>query len=152
MIAFIEYVPGVIFTVCGVCTIGIICGWPAAHWIGRKLGDILSCLPTERFQKAPPLLGIPRAMVMRGDIHGAVAKYEEMLVEYPAEKELHYRLLELVLGRLGDHSHGEAILRRALEKVPGARDRESLVNLHDSILSGDYHPGAGPPHWLASSV
>ncbi len=141
MIAFIDQVPKVIFMVCGVCTLGILAGWPAAHWIGRKMAEFLSGLPTARFARPSPLFGIPRSMTMRGDLHGAVAKYEEMLLEYPAERELYYRLYEIVLGRLNDQSHAADILQRAMRNLPREHDREVMLELQAEIISGSYHPG-----------
>ena len=141
MIAFIDQVPKVTCMVCGVCTLGILAGWPAALWIGRKMAEFLSGLPTARFVRPSPLFGIPRSMAMRGDLHGAVAKYEEMLLEYPAERELYYRLYEIVLGRLGDPSHAADILQRAMQNLPHEHDREVMRELQSEIISGSYHPG-----------
>jgi len=142
MIAFVDQVPKVIFMVCGVCTLGILAGYPAAHWIGRKMGEFLSCLPAERFAKATPLFGIPRTMAMRGDLPGAVAKYEEMLLIYPAERELYYRLYEIVLGRLNDPSRAADVLQRAMQNLPHEHDREVLLDLQAEIINGSYHPGS----------
>jgi hypothetical protein len=140
MLLFVEEVPKVTFMVAGVCTLGILLGYPAAHWIGKKLGDYLSFLPTDRFARPQPALGIPKAKAMRGDLEGAAAAYEELLLIHPQEKEIHFRLLEVALGGLRREDYAERVLRRGLENLKLAGDRDALVKLGDSIRHGEYHP------------
>lgn len=135
-----ELFPKVTFMVCGVCILGIILGYPAAHVIGKKVAEFLSFLPTERFTKAPPALGIPATKAMRGDLHGAVDSYEELLLSYPHEKEIYFRLLEVVLGPLKMEEYGENVLQRGLANLQGESERAALLNLSHAIRSGDYHP------------
>ncbi|RYD22493.1 MAG: hypothetical protein EOP88_07865 [Verrucomicrobiaceae bacterium] len=132
--------PKVIFMVCGVCTIGIIVGWFAAQVMGKKVADFLTFLPTERFATAPPAMGIPASKAMSGDLHGAVDSYEELLLKYPHDKEIYFRLLEVVLGPLKMEAYGENVLQRGFANLEKEADRKNLRDLCDAIRSGDYHP------------
>jgi hypothetical protein len=126
--------------VAGVCMIGIIVGYPMALIIGKKLAEFLTFLPTERFSKAPPAMGIPATLIKRGDLHGAVDAYEALLLKYPRDKEVYMRLLEVVLGPLKMEEYGENVLRRGLKKMKTKADRQALKELSRSIRRGQYHP------------
>ncbi|RYD48199.1 MAG: hypothetical protein EOP85_04035 [Verrucomicrobiaceae bacterium] len=136
----IEAFSKVTMMVSGVCIVGIIVGYPAAHWIGKRVASFLTFLPTERFSKAPPALGIPATKVMRGDLHGAVDSYEELLLSHPQDKEIYMRLLEVVLGPLKMDEYGENVLRRGMATLKDPSDRRALKKLYQAIRSGDYHP------------
>ncbi len=138
--AFIEYVPQVCLMVGLVAAIGIALGYPFAHLIGGRLAEFLSFLPREKFLKPQPALGIPATKASRGDLQGAVESYEELLLEHPHEREIYYRLLEIVMGPLHDEEYGEEVLRRGLANLKLESEKTVLLNLHDSIRSGSYHP------------
>lgn len=140
LIAFIEEVPRVCFLVAMTCAIGIIVGYPAAHWIGAKVGEILSCLPTDRFAKAPPALGIPASKAVRGDFDGAIEDYEKLLIDHPGEKEIYFRLLEITLGPMHMEQYGGDVLRRGLEKLTCETERTALLKYAEAIRRGDYTP------------
>lgn len=136
----LELFPKVTFMVCGVCTIGIIAGYFAAQVIGKKVAEFMTFLPMDRFTKAPPALGIPATKAMRGDLHGAVNSYEELLLAHPHEKEIYLRLLEVVLGPLKMEEYGENVLQRGLVNLKDESGRQALLLLSEAIRSGDYHP------------
>ena len=118
----------------------ILCGFPAAHWIGGKMGEFISCLPTEKYAVAPPALGIPASKAVRGDLQGAVEAYEELLLVHPHEKEIYFRLLEIVLGPMAMEQYGEDVLQRGLRNLKSGPERLALISLADSIRGGEYHP------------
>lgn len=122
------------------CMAGIVVGYPVAVWVGRKLGGFLTFLPAERFDKAPPALGIPAAMVMHGDLKGAVLEYEKLLLSHPREREIHARLLEIALGPLADEDYGAAVLNRALHALKDKSDHVWLRELASDIREGRYQP------------
>jgi hypothetical protein len=138
--AFLHYVPHVCLMVAIVCTIAMLAGYPAAHWIGGRLADFLSFLPKEKFQKPQPALGIPATKAVRGDLHGAVEAYEELLVDHPHEQEIYCRLLEIVMGPLHLDEYAEDVLRRGLANLKLPSEKVVLINLSESIRSGSYHP------------
>lgn len=140
MLSFVEHFHKVTFMVAGVCALGIIVGYPVALLIGKKMAEFLTFLPTERFSKAPPALGIPATKVMRGDLHGAVDAYEKLLLTHPRDKEVYIRLLEVVLGPLKMEEYGENVLRRGLKNLRKKSDRQALKELCRAIRSGQYHP------------
>ena len=138
--AFIEHVPKVILMVCICCVIGIAIGYPAAQWLGAKFAEILSCLPKEKFSKPQPALGIPASKAVRGDLAGAVEGYEALLLSHPKDKEIYFRLLEIVLGPMKLEDYGEEILQRGLENLATEGERLVLIKLSLSLRNGDYHP------------
>lgn len=138
--AFIEHVPKVILLVCLCCVIGIAIGYPAAHWLGARLADILTFLPKDKFAEPQPALGIPASMAVRGDLEGAVAGYEALLLKHPKEKEIYCRLLEIVLGPMKLDDYGEDVLQRGLKNLATDGERLVLVKLGQSLRNGEYHP------------
>lgn len=136
----LEAFPRVCLMVVAACTIGIIVGYPAAHWIGGKMAAFLTFQPQERFAKAQPALGIPSAKAMGGDLQGAVDGYEELLTAHPHEREIHFRLLELSLGPMRSEEYGERVLQRGLASLPDKADRAALLTLAREIREGSYRP------------
>lgn len=138
--AFIEHIPKVILLVCLCCVIGIAIGYPAAHWLGARLAEILTFLPKDKFTEPQPALGIPATKAIRGDLEGAVAGYEALLIQYPKEKEIYCRLLEIVLGPMKLEEYGENVLQRGLKNLASDSERLVLLKLSQSIRNGEYHP------------
>lgn len=136
----IEAFPKVCLIIAGTCLIGMMIGYPAAHWIGGKVAAFLSFLPQERFAKPEPALGIPAAKAMRGDLQGAVESYEQLLATHPREKEIHFRLIELLLGPMHAEERGEQALQRGLANLTEAADRAALLTIAREIREGSYHP------------
>lgn len=139
-IDFITSVALILVMVGGTVAIGIATGYPAAVWIGNRLGDFLSFLPRERFDVAPPPLGIAAAKAAKGDLAGAVDSYEEMLAEHPGDREIYIRLIELLLGPLDQVERGEEVLRQGLRELPDERDREVLVKVCAALKNGSHRP------------
>lgn len=127
-------------TIGGGTLIGIATGCPFATWIGNRVGDFLSFLPRERFEVAPPPLGIAASKAANGDLAGAVDSYESMLADHPGDREIYIRLIELLLGPLDREKRGEEILRQGLRQLPDERDREILVNVSAALRNGTHRP------------
>ena len=140
MIDFLEAFAKVCLMVGGICVVAILLGWPAAHWIGGKVATFLTFLPTEKFLKPQPALGIPATLAMRGDLHGAVAAYEELLLVHPHEHEIYFRLLEIVLGPLALAEYGDDVLCRGVANLPGESEKAALVRLAHELRDGSYKP------------
>ncbi len=124
----------------GCVAAGIVTGYPAAHWFGQKLADLLSCLPTEKFVKSPPAYGIPASKAIRGDLDGAMESYELLLLDHPHDKQIYIRMLEIAFGPLHAPEYGENILQRGLENLPLESERAAIVSLSQALLSGEFHP------------
>ena len=139
-VSFIEAFARICIIVGILCTVGILVGYPAAHWIGGKMAAFLSCLPTEKFTKAPPALGIPASKAVRGDLTGAIEDYEKLLIDHPAEKEIYFRLLEITLGPMHMEQYGEEILQRGLQNLTCESERAALQKYSEAIRCGDYTP------------
>lgn len=138
--AFLEHVPKVILLVCLCCVIGIAIGYVAAQWFGARLAEILTFLPKEKFAAPQPAMGIPASMAVRGDLEGAVAGYEALLLSHPKEKEIYCRLLEIVLGPMKLDDYGEEILQRGFRNLATAGERLVLLKLSEDLRNGGYHP------------
>ena len=136
----LQTLPIVILTVCLCCAIGIAVGYPAAQWLGARCAEILSCLPKEKFSEPQPALGIPASKAVRGDLEGAVADYEALLLDHPANKELYCRLLEIVLGPMKREEYGEEILQRGIMNLANDGERLVILKLSQSLRNGEYHP------------
>ena len=138
--SFIEYIPRVILAVCICCVIGICVGYPVAKWLGARMAEILSCLPKEKFSEPQPALGIPASKAVRGDLAGAVAGYEALLVNHPKNKEIYCRLLEIVLGPMKLEDYGEDVLQRGMKNLTSEGEKLVLLRLSQSLRNGEYHP------------
>lgn len=136
----LEAFPVVCLMVAIACAIGIATGYPAAHWIGQKFAEVLSCLPTEKFLKAPPALGIPATRAIRGDLEGAVEGYEDLLLEHPHEKEIYFRLLEIALGPMHASEYGDDVLQRGLMNLQGGSERLALLRFSQELKNGEFRP------------
>ncbi|WP_193210935.1 hypothetical protein [Luteolibacter marinus] len=141
-VGFIGSVGLILLMIGGVAAIGIATGYPASLWISARLADLLSFLPRERFDAPQPPLGIGAARAAQGDFEGAVDAYEEMRERHPEVREIHVRLLEIVLGPLDDPIRGEAILQRGLAALQSEDDRAVLRKVSEAIRSGDRRPFA----------
>ena len=139
-VSFIETFARICMTVGIICTIAILAGYPAAHWIGGQLAALLSCLPTEKFTKAPPALGIPASKAVRGDLAGAIEDYEKLLIVHPAEKEIYFRLVEITLGPLHEEAYGEDVLQRGVKNLKCESERIALLKFAEAIRHGDFTP------------
>ncbi|MEO5915309.1 MAG: hypothetical protein ABIS50_13835 [Luteolibacter sp.] len=139
-VSFIQAFLVVLMMVTGCVVIGIATGYPAAHWIGRKFAELLSCLPTEKFAKAQPAYGIPASKAIRGDLEGAMESYEQLLLDHPQEKQIYLRMLEIAFGPLHAPEYGEDILQRGLKNLTGEADRAALYHLSLAIQNGEFTP------------
>lgn len=140
MIAAVEIVEAfarLLLLMAGLIALGIFLGYPAAHWVGRKFAEVLSCLPAERFLRPQPALGIPASMAIHGDFVGAMESYEGLLLDHPAEKQIYFRMLEIALGPLHAVDYGEAILRRGLGNLPDEKVRASLIRHYEALCHGE---------------
>lgn len=139
----IDLLTGIILifvTIGGGTLIGIATGYPVATWLGQRLADFLSFLPRERFEVAPPPLGIAASKAANGDLAGAVDSYQSMLVDHPGDREIYIRLIELLLGPLDRVERGEEILRQGLRHLSDPRDREVLVKVSAALRNGSHRP------------
>lgn len=125
--------------VAGLALGGIIFGIPIAKWIGEKIGDVLSFLPTEKFNKIQPLISQGVSLGMQGRLHEAAFVYERYLKKHPDNLDLYTHLLDLAFGPLNDYDYGEVIIKRS-QKYLNKRCRRVLKHHRDSILNGSYTP------------
>ncbi|MES2661450.1 MAG: hypothetical protein V4689_22720 [Verrucomicrobiota bacterium] len=136
LLAFVK----ILLMVAGCVVIGICTGYPAAQWIGRKFAELLSCLPTEKFAKPQPAMGIPASKAIRGDLDGAMESYEQLLLDHPQEKQIYLRMLEIAFGPLHAPDYGEDILQRGLQNLTCASERAAILSLSQALISGDFRP------------
>ncbi len=137
---FLEAFVKILLMVAGCVVVGIAAGYPAAHWIGRKFAEILSCLPMEKFAKPQPALGIPATKAIRGDLEGAVESYEELLLEHPQEREIYFRLLEIALGPMHSPEYGDDVLQRGLLNLTGESERLALLHFSQELRNDEFRP------------
>jgi hypothetical protein len=131
----------VMFIIAGIIgLIGITLGYPAAHWIGEKVANIFSCLPTEKYDRVLPALGIPASKAVRGDLLGAIDGYENLLIDYPQEEEIYSRLLEITLGPMNMPEYGEEVLQRGLLNLKLESEQIALLKFSQAIKNGDFRP------------
>jgi hypothetical protein len=140
IVAIAKALPLIAFILTASMAFGYFCGYPVAHWLSQKLADLLSCLPTEQFETPRPRLGVPASLAVRGELDAAAAAYEELLESHPAEKEIHFRLLELVLGPMRRADYGEQVLERGMENLIHEADRAAFFKLYGEMHSGVYKP------------
>lgn len=133
----VESFARILLLMAGLITLGICLGYPAAHWVGRKFAEVLSCLPTERFLRPQPALGIPASMAIHGDLAGAMESYELLLLDHPAEKQIYFRMVEIALGPLHAPEYGERILLRGLENLSDEKVRASLIRHYEALSHGE---------------
>ncbi|MEJ6579028.1 MAG: hypothetical protein QNL33_00685 [Akkermansiaceae bacterium] len=131
--------PVAVFIVAGLAIGGIIFGIPIARWLGERLGDVLSFLPTDKFSKTLPLISQGTALGMQGRLHEAAFVYEKLLKTHPGNLELYCHLLDLAFGPLNDHAYGEVLIKRG-DKHLNQRGRNYLRLHRDSILTGRAYP------------
>jgi hypothetical protein len=124
----------------GICLVAILLAYPFAHWIGRWVANFLTFLPSEKFLRPPPALGIPRTLALRGDLEGALEGYEKLLTAHPQHLEIYIRLLEIALGPLAMESYGEDILQRGLANVTEPSSRAALIRLAHELRCGEFKP------------
>ena len=136
LLAFVK----ILLMVAGCVFIGICIGYPAAQWIGRKFAELLSCLPTEKFAKAPPAYGIPASKAIRGDLFGAMESYEQLLLDHPQDKQIYLRMLEIAFGPLHAPEYGENILQRGLKNLTRETERAVILSLTQELQSGQFMP------------
>jgi len=139
ILAASETSPVAVFIVAGLALGGIIFGIPIARWLGEKLGNILSFLPTEEFNKIQPLISQGIALGMQGRLHEAAFAYEKLLKTHPANLELYCHLLDLAFGPLNDHDYGEVLIKRGDRRL-NERGRNYLRLHRDHILTGRSYP------------
>ena len=136
LLAFVK----ILLMVAGCVVAGICAGYPAAQWIGRKFAEILSCLPTPKFSKAPPAYGIPASKAIRGDLAGAMACYEQLLLDHPQDKQIYLRMLEITFGPLHAPEYGENVLQRGLQNLTSESEQAAILSLSQALKSGDFTP------------
>jgi tetratricopeptide (TPR) repeat protein len=77
-----------------------------------------------------PCRSIAQAKRARGDYRAALAAYEEVLAEFPADLESWTAMVEIACVQLGDRALAEALARRALSALTQEGDRMELIRVH----------------------
>lgn len=125
--------------------LGFLVGMPVANFLGERLSQFFLGSSAERFDKPQPLIGKATAKAIRGDVEGARADLEEMLIEHPLNAELHLRLIELAYGPMTDKELGRRLTLRALRTISDEHERETIKTRARSLRDAKSAPDSIEP-------
>ena len=94
--------------------------------IGRSAEGFVTTLTAQGGDPVPRGFSAEEAMVIRGDIAGAIAAYEQILHDEPTEVEAALRLAELYARPDGDQASAERVLQEARGRQP-TRAQETRI-------------------------
>lgn len=89
----------------------------------------------ERFEKPPPVYGIPEARRKSGLHAEALALYEQILRDHPGELKAYVAMMDIAVVDLQDAALARTFFRRGLEGLAREEDRLALTAMYEAISS-----------------
>jgi hypothetical protein len=115
--------------------LGLACAVAAGVIVGPGFAGLIAEPAGALFhpRRAPlpqPRRSIAESKRARGCYDEAIAAYEQVVAEFPADLESWTAMVELALVHLRDRARGQALARRALLALGDERSRLALVRVH----------------------
>lgn len=111
-----------------------------APWVAERVADPVGNLfmPDRRFDRPQPMYSIAEGKRARCEFAEAMAQYEDILVQHPGDLRCYIAMMDIAATDLRDPELAESIYRRAIHDIERKKDRETLKQAHEELLS-DYH-------------
>jgi tetratricopeptide (TPR) repeat protein len=131
--------------------LGLMCVVGAAAIVGRGLPGLIaepagSLFYPRRVMLPGPVYSVAEARRARGKYEDALAEYERIIEQFPAELLAYVTMMEIAFVHLGDAERAESIVKRGLAALPDDGSRHSLLQKYRVIKSRmpDPHPPGRP--------
>jgi len=108
---------------------GIFGGPKFAGWIGGSAGGLF--FPGAWFDRPQPVYGPVEAKAVAGDYEGAIAGFEKLLEEFPADYRTYSRMIGMLVLDVGSPERAAAVLERAMGALPNEAERQELTRLFE---------------------
>ena len=120
-----EGIPGGMLAILAAHAALVVAAILLARPLAGLVGDWFSglFLPGERFDKPPPMYSIPEGRMAAEDYTGALAAYEELAAQHPAEIAPHLRMMEIHLRNFRDPEAARLVRENALRSIRGEKNR-----------------------------
>ncbi len=116
------------------CFIGA--GLLMAPWVAARAGGAAGTIffPDRRFDRPQPMYSLAEGKRTQGKPREALAEYERILLEHPADVRCYIAMMDIAARDLRDPALAEGYFRRGTEAVAEPRAAADLRRARDEIL------------------
>ena len=117
-----------------------------APWVAQRFGDLAGGLffPDRKFDRPQPVFSIAEGKRTQGQPREALAEYERVLLEHPAEIRCYVGMMDIAARDLRDPVLAEGYHRRGAEQITDPDTLQRLSEARDEILR-DFQVADPPP-------
>ena len=110
---------------------GIIVGPPFARLVAEPAGNLF--YPGRRFSRPQPAYSIPQSKRAKGLYEEAIAEFEAIADEYPAEVRPYIEMIDISIVNLKDPDRADEIFQRGISVLKKEADKEVLAKTYSVI-------------------
>ena len=111
----------------------ILLAFPAARWLAHGTGNLF--YPDEKLDRPPPLYSRAEALAKMDRFDEAMAAYEQIVADYPAEVKPFIDMIDIAIRHYRDPERANRIFQRGIAALTDQDARDSLSRMYRGIRS-----------------
>jgi hypothetical protein len=128
----IAVVFGTLLIIAGITILALLWAFPTASRIGEKGSRII--FPAEKLRGPQPMYGVAESKIARGLHEEAMAEYQKIAAQYPAEPKPYLGMISVAIEHLQDPDWADAIYRRGMKAMENDKAKQTLTEGYRALL------------------
>lgn len=129
----IAIIFGTLVAIVGITVFAVLWAFPTARRIGEQGARLY--FPAEVLTGPQPMYGVAASKLAKGRHEEAIAEYEKIAAQYPAELKPYLEMIGIAIDHLNDPDWAKVIYQRGMAAMKSEDDREALAKGYQAILS-----------------